>query len=94
MTKESEEIKRLEALLAKKEEKSKALAAERKRLKASIKAKEESEKKWKAKFLELKKESKTKDAEQKRNRRKSQDTTEKLFDLLSRQLKDTDFTRK
>lgn len=38
--------------------------------------------------MELKKESKAKDAELKK-RRFSQDTTEKLFDLLSRQLKDT-----
>ena len=39
--------------------------------------------------MELKKESKAKDAELKKKRRLSQGTTEELFDLLSRQLKDT-----
>ena len=88
MTKESAEIKRLKALLAKKNEKEKAATAEIKKLKVSNKAKTESSKKWKDKYMELKKESKAKDAELKK-RRFSQDTTEKLFDLLSRQLKDT-----
>lgn len=89
MTKESAEIKRLKALLAKKNEKEKAATAEIKKLKVSNKAKTESSKKWKDKYMELKKESKAKDAELKKKRRLSQGTAEELFDLLSRQLKDT-----
>ena len=89
MTNESAEIKRLKALLAKKDEKEKAATAEIKKTKVSNKAKTESNKKWKDKYMELKKESKSKDAELKKKRRLSQGMTEELFDLLSRQLKDT-----
>ena len=89
MTNKSAEIKRLKALLAKKDEKEKAATAEIKKTKVSNKAKTESNKKWKDKYMELKKESKAKDAELKKKRRLSQRTTEELFDLLSRQLKDT-----
>lgn len=93
MTKESAKIKRLEALLAKKNEKEKAASAKIKKLEASIMAKDKSSKKWKDKYKELKKESKAKDTELKK-RRLSLNTTEELFDLLSRQLKDTHSGRK
>ena len=39
--------------------------------------------------MEMKKESKAKDAGHEKKRRVSQGTAEELFDLLSRQLKDT-----
>ena len=57
MTKESAKIKRLEALLAKKNEKEKAASAKIKKLEASIMAKDKSSKKWKDKYKEWKKES-------------------------------------
>ena len=94
MTKESAKIKRLEALLAKKNEKERAASAKIKKLEASIMAKDKSSKKWKDKYKELKKESKAKDTELKKKRRLSLNTTEELFDLLSRQLKDTHSGRK
>ncbi len=74
MTNKSAEIKRLKALLAKKDEKEKAATAEIKKTKVSNKAKTESNKKWKDKYMELKKESKAKDAELKKKRRLSQGT--------------------